>query len=422
MSFPAIWAIARLFRRIEAKRHAEPGTARCPLLARSGHETTSRQCPLSGVKRTCHFALQMSAYDPKRTSTNSTSEPSYVLNLNQTPAFEHWGIGMKRREFVSLFGAAVTWPLVARAQQPTLPIVGFLNAASADQFAHVARAFRLGLNETGYVEERDVTIEYRWAEGQYNRLPALAADLVRRRVNVIATGSNIIAATAAKTATQTIPIVFLTGSDPVKDGFVTSLNQPGGNLTGVTTLNVEIGPKRFEVLRELLPTATTLAVLINPNNHPALVEAQKTEAQVLAHPLGLQMIHVLQATSEQDLDSAFSTAIQRGAGGLVISPDTFFSGQSAQLAALASRHAVPTISPYREFVTAGGLMSYGGSLVDQYRLVGVYVGRILKGEKPADLPVQQISKVELIINLKTAKALGLGVAPSLLGRADEVIE
>ena len=237
----------------------------------------------------------MSAFDPKRTSTNSTSEPSYVLNLNRTPAFEHWGVGMKRREFVSLFGAAVTWPLVARAQQPTLPIVGFLNAASADQFAHVARAFRLGLNETGYVEERDVTIEYRWAEGQYNRLPALAADLVRRRVNVIATGSNIIAATAAKTATQTIPIVFLTGSDPVKDGFVTSLNQPGGNLTGVTTLNVEIGPKRFEVLRELLPTATTLAVLINPNNHPALVEAQKTEAQVLAHPLGLQMIHVLQA-------------------------------------------------------------------------------------------------------------------------------
>ena len=223
---------------------------------------------------------------------------------------------MQRREFIMLLsGGAAAWPLVARAQQPTLPIVGFLNAASPDQFAHVARTFRLGLNETGYVEERDVTIEYRCAEGQYNRLPALAADLVRRRVNVIATGSNIIAATAAKTATQTIPIVFLTGGDPVKDGFVTSLNQPGGNLTGVTTLNVEIGPKRFEVLRELLPTATTLALLINPNNHPTLIEAQKTEAQGLARPLGLQMIHVLQATSEQDLDSAFSTAIQRGAGG-----------------------------------------------------------------------------------------------------------
>jgi putative tryptophan/tyrosine transport system substrate-binding protein len=329
---------------------------------------------------------------------------------------------MRRREFVSLLGGAVAWPFAARAQQPTLPAVGFLNAASPDQFAHVARAFRLGLNETGYVEDKTVAIEYRWAGGQYDRLPALATDLVGRRVNVIATGSNIIAAMAAKAATATIPIVFLTGSDPVKDGLVTSLNRPGANLTGVTTLNVEIGPKRFEALRELLPTATTVAVLINPNNHPAVVEAQITQAQALAHPLGLQMIHVLKATTERDLDSAFSTAIQRGAGGLVIAPDTFFSGQSAQLAALALRHAVPTISPYREFVTAGGLMSYGGSLIDQYRLVGVYVGRILNGEKPADLPVQQVSKVELIINLKTAKALGLSVAPSLLGRADEVIE
>lgn len=329
---------------------------------------------------------------------------------------------MRRREFVSLLGGAVAWPFAARAQQPTLPAVGFLNAASPDQFAHVARAFRLGLNETGYVEDKTVAIEYRWAGGQYDRLPALATDLVGRRVNVIATGSNIVAAMAAKAATATIPIVFLTGSDPVKDGLVTSLNRPGANLTGVTTLNVEIGPKRFEVLRELLPTAATVAVLINPNNHPAVVEAQITQAQALVHPLGLQMIHVLQATTERDLDSAFSTAIQRGAGGLVITPDTFFSGQSAQLAALALRHAVPTISPYREFVTAGGLMSYGGSLIDQYRLVGVYVGRILNGEKPADLPVQQVSKVELIINLKTAKALGLSVAPSLLGRADEVIE
>jgi putative ABC transport system substrate-binding protein len=329
---------------------------------------------------------------------------------------------MKRREFIKFLGGAVAWPLTARAQQPTLPAVGFLNAASPDQFAHVARAFRLGLNETGYVEDRTVAIEYRWADGQYDRLPALAADLVSRRVNVIATGSNIIAAIAAKAATTTIPIVFLTGGDPVKDGLVASLNRPGANLTGVTTLNVEIGPKRFEVLRELLPTATIMAVLINPNNHPAVVETQIRQAQALTHTLGLQMIHVLQATTERDLDSAFSTAIQRGASGLVINPDTFFSGQSAQLAALALRHAVPTISPYREFVTAGGLMSYGGSLIDQYRLVGVYVGRILKGEKPVDLPVQQVTKVELIINLKTAKALGLSVAPSLLARADEVIE
>ena len=330
---------------------------------------------------------------------------------------------MQRREFITLIGgAAVAWPLAAQAQQPTLPAVGFLNAASPEQFAHVARAFRLGLNETGYVEDRTVAIEYRWADGQYDRLPALAADLVSRRVNVIATGSNIIAAIAAKAATTTIPIVFLTGGDPVKDGLVASLNRPGANLTGVTTLNVEIGPKRFEVLRELLPTATIMAVLINPNNHPAVVETQIRQAQALTHTLGLQMIHVLQATTERDLDSAFSTAIQRGASGLVINPDTFFSGQSAQLAALALRHAMPTISPYREFVTAGGLMSYGGSLIDQYRLVGVYVGRILKGEKPADLPVQQVTKVELIINLKTAKALGLSVAPSLLARADEVIE
>jgi putative ABC transport system substrate-binding protein len=329
---------------------------------------------------------------------------------------------MKRREFIKFLGGAVAWPLTARAQQPTLPAVGFLNAASPGQFAHVARAFRLGLNETGYVEDRTVAIEYRWADGQYDRLPALAADLVSRRVNVIATGSNIIAAIAAKAATTTIPIVFLTGGDPVKDGLVASLNRPGANLTGVTTLNVEIGPKRFEVLRELLPTATIMAVLINPNNHPAVVETQIRQAQALTHTLGLQMIHVLQATTERDLDSAFSTAIQRGASGLVINPDIFFSGQSAQLAALALRHAVPTISPYREFVTAGGLMSYGGSLIDQYRLVGVYVGRILKGEKPVDLPVQQVTKVELIINLKTAKALGLSVAPSLLARADEVIE
>jgi putative tryptophan/tyrosine transport system substrate-binding protein len=330
---------------------------------------------------------------------------------------------MKRREFIGLLGSvAAARPFAARAQQPTLPAVGFLNAASPEQFAHVVRAFRLGLNEAGYVEGRNVIIEYRWADGQYYRLQALAADLVSRPVNVIATGSNIVAATASKAATATIPIVFLTGGDPVKDGLVASLNRPGGNLTGVTTLNVEIGPKRFEVLRELLPTATTMAMLINPNNHPAFVETLKKQAQVLAPLLGLQTIHLLQAATEAELDSALSTVIQRGAEGLVITPDTFFSGQSPQLAALALRHAVPTISPYREFVTAGGLMSYGGSLTDQYRLVGVYVGRILKGEKPADLPVQQVSEVELTINLKTAKALGLSVTPALLGRADKVIE
>jgi putative ABC transport system substrate-binding protein len=330
---------------------------------------------------------------------------------------------VKRREFITLLGgAAAAWPLAARAQQPAMPVVGFLNAASPNLFAHVVSAFHLGLNETGYVEGRSVAIEYRWAENQYDRLPALADDLVRRRVNVIATGSATLATLAAKAATTTIPIVFLTGADPVKEGFVDSLNRPGGNLTGVTTLNVEIAPKRLEMLHELLPTTTIMAVLVNPINYQGVVTSQLSDAQAAAHTLGLQTIHVLQASTEPDLNSAFSTLVQRRAGGLVISADTFFSSKSIELAALASRHAVPTISPYREFVEAGGLMSYGASVTDLYRMVGVYTGRILKGEKPDDLPVQQATKTELVINLKTAKALGLTVPPTLLARADEVIE
>jgi len=225
-----------------------------------------------------------------------------------------------------------------------------------------------------------------------------------------------------KAATTTLPIVFLMGSDPVQFGLVASLNRPGGNLTGITTLNLEMTPKRLQVLRELLPTTTIMAVLVNPTNAPATVETEVRQVQAAAHTLGLQMVHVLQASTERDLDSAFSTLIQRRAGGLVISADTFFSGKSVELAALASRHAVPTISPYRDFVTAGGLMSYGGSVTELYRLAGVYTGRILKGEQPADLPVQQVTKVQLAINLKTAKALGLTVPTSLIGRADEIIE
>jgi putative tryptophan/tyrosine transport system substrate-binding protein len=278
------------------------------------------------------------------------------------------------------------------------------------------------LSETGYVEGRNVAIEYRWAENQYDRLPELAAELVRRRVSVITTGSSTLAALAAKAATTTLPIVFLMGSDPVQFGLVASLNRPGGNLTGITTLNLEMTPKRLQVLRELLPTTTIMAVLVNPTNAPATVETEVRQVQAAAHTLGLQMVHVLQASTERDLDSAFSTLIQRRAGGLVISADTFFSGKSVELAALASRHAVPTISPYRDFVTAGGLMSYGGSVTELYRLAGVYTGRILKGEQPADLPVQQVTKVQLAINLKTAKALGLTVPTSLIGRADEIIE
>jgi putative ABC transport system substrate-binding protein len=329
---------------------------------------------------------------------------------------------MRRRDFIRLGGGATAWPLAARAQQRTKPVIGFLNAASPDRFVHVVRAFRLGLSETGYIEGQNVTIEYRWAEDQYDRLPALAAELVGRQVSVIATGSATLAARAAKAATSAIPIVFLTGADPVEVGLVTSLNRPGGNLTGITTLNTEITPKRFEVLRELLPTATVVALLVNPINSRDPVETAIRQAQEAAHTLGMQTIHVLQASTQRELDNAFSNLTQMRAGGLVIAPDTFFSEKSAELAALASRHAMPTISPYREFVTAGGLMSYGGSITELYRLVGVYTGRILKGEQPADLPVQQVTKVELVINLKTAKALGIVVPLTLRAFATEVIE
>jgi putative tryptophan/tyrosine transport system substrate-binding protein len=326
---------------------------------------------------------------------------------------------MRRREVIALFCAALTPP--ARAQQPIVPVVGFLNAASADLFPHVVSAFRLGLSEGGYVEGKNVAVEYRWADNQYDRLTDLAAELANRRVSVIATGSSLVAAFAAKAATKTIPIVFLTGADPVKSGLVDSLNRPGGHVTGVTTLNVEMTPKRIQVLRELLPNATTMAVLLNPANNPAMLETDLRLAQSAAHALGVQTLRVLQASTERDLDSVFSNQDLR-ADGLVINADTFFSGKSAELASLTLRHAMPTVSPYREFARAGGLMSYGVSITELYRLVGVYTGRILAGESPANLPVQQATKLELIINLKTAKALGLTFPLSMLGRADEVIE
>ena len=263
---------------------------------------------------------------------------------------------MKRREFITLLGGAAAWPLAARAQQPAMPVIGFLNSYSSDAFAqYFLPAFHQGLNQAGYVEGQNVAVEYRWAGNQYERLTALAADLVRRRVSVITAGSASLAAVAAKAVTTTIPIVFLTGGDPVKMGLVASLNRPGGNLTGVTTLNLEMTPKRLEVLRELLPTTTSMAVLVNPTNNPVSVEAELRQAQAAAHTLGLQTIHMLQASTEPDLDGVFSTLIQQRVGGLVITADTFFSGKHAEVAALASRHAMPTISPYREFVTAGGL-------------------------------------------------------------------
>jgi putative ABC transport system substrate-binding protein len=327
---------------------------------------------------------------------------------------------MKRRDFITLLGGAAAWPLAARAQQPALPVIGFLNAASPDGYASMVAAFHQGLKETNFVEGQNVAIEYRWAEGQYGRLPALAADLVGRRVAVIAATGGSPSALAVKTATATIPIVFTTGDDPVQAGLVASLNRPGGNITGVTTLNMEVGPKRLELLHELVPAATITVLLVNPTS-PALAEQSTREAQAAARNLGLQL-RVLNASTEGEIDAAFQTLVQLRANGLAIGTDNFFIGRSEQFAALALRHAMPVISSYRDFAAAGGLMSYGGDFTDTYRLAGVYTGRILKGDKAADLPVQQATKVQLVINMKTAKALGLTVPLTLLARADEVIE
>jgi putative ABC transport system substrate-binding protein len=325
---------------------------------------------------------------------------------------------LRRRQFITLLSGAAAWPVVARAQQTAMPVIGFLNSRAPSDDPHLLAAFRRGLKEAGYIEGQDVAIEYRFAENQYDRLPALAADLVRHQVAVIA--ANGFAAQTAKAATATIPIVFTAGFDPVEVGLVASLNQPGGNITGVSILDVELGPKRLELLHELVPTANIIAVLVNPTD-PARAETISRDLQAAGRTLGLQL-HVLQASTDRDFDKVFASLVQLRVGGLVIGGEPFFNTRSEQLGALTLRHAMPTIYQFRAFAAAGGLVSYGSSLTDSYRLVGVYSGRILKGEKPADLPVQASTKYELVINLKTAKALGLEIPPSLLARTDEVIE
>jgi len=329
-------------------------------------------------------------------------------------------INIARRNFIAgLGGAAVAWPLTARAQQPALPVIGLLSSRSAGDAPQLLAAVRQGLKDTDFVEGQNVAIEYRFAGNRGERLPALAADLVHRQVNVIV-ATTTPAALAAKAATTTISVVFEMGGDPVRLGLVASLNRPGGNVTGVTQLNVQIAPKRLELLHELVPTASVVARLVNPTNSN-IAEAQSSSMLSAAHILGLEL-HVLNASTERDFDPAFANLTQLRAGGLVIDSDPFFTARQEQLAALTVRHAVPAIYENREFAAAGGLLSYGGSITDAYRLAGVYAARILKGEKPGELPIQQSTKVELFLNLKTAKALGINVPLPLLGRADEVIE
>jgi putative ABC transport system substrate-binding protein len=329
---------------------------------------------------------------------------------------------MRRREFIFflLGGATSVWPLAVYGQQPTPPVIGFLGGVTEDKYAIRLDAFRQGLKDTGFVEGQNVTVEYRWAEDHNERLPSLVAELVQHHVAVIVAGGGAASALAAKAATATIPIVFATAVDPVEAGLVSSLNRPGGNLTGVHNLNVEIGPKRLELLRQLIPKAATVALLVNPTN-PGLTEPFVRSSEAAAGSLGLQL-HILQASTEKDLEKTFERVAQLRADALVIMPDVFFTSRSKQLAEHSLRYRVPTIYQYQPFAAAGGLISYSTDENEYYRLVGVYAGRILKGDKPADLPIQRSTKVELIVNLKTARAFGITVPLDLIGRADEIIE
>jgi ABC-type uncharacterized transport system substrate-binding protein len=326
---------------------------------------------------------------------------------------------MRRREFIGLLGVATAWPVATRAQQSAMPVVGFLNSGSPDTFAHLVTAFRQGLKDAGYIEGQNVAIEYRWAEGRYDQLPVLAADLVKRQVSVIAATGGEQSAVAAKAATTSIPIVFIAGGDPVTQGLVSSLNRPGANLTGVFFLTGAIESKRLGLLRELVPNTAIIGVLLNPNSPAAELELQ--DIPDAARAIG-QRIVILEAGNERDIDAAFASLVQRQIGALLVASDPFFSNRRDQIVALATQYSLPTIYFSREFAAAGGLMSYGANLADAFRQAGIYTGRILKGEKPADLPVMQPTKFELVVNLKTAGSLGLTVPPSLVALANEVIE
>jgi putative tryptophan/tyrosine transport system substrate-binding protein len=330
------------------------------------------------------------------------------------------GIDFGRRQFISILGgASFAWPLAARAQQPATPVIGFLSSRSAGESTYLVAAFRQGLRDAGYVEGKNIAIEFRWAEGKYDQLPALAADLAKNRVAAIAATGGAASGLAAKAATTTIPIVFTAGDDPIAAGLVTSLNRPTGNVTGVSVLANQLGAKRLELLHELVPAAKAIGYLVNTTNPSSQNELQ--DIKLAATSLGL-VLHLLKASSAGDIDAAFATLGEYRAGALIVGVDPFFNSQRDQLIALAARDALPVIYSYREFAAEGGLMSYAPSLVDGYRQTGVYTGRILKGEKPADLPVIQPTKFQLVINLKAAKALGLTVPQTLLVAADEVIE
>ena len=326
---------------------------------------------------------------------------------------------MRRREFITTLVGAAAWPLAARAQQGALPVVGFLGAPSAAPYARYVAAVHQGLKEVGYVEHQNVAMEYRWADSQYDRLPALAADLVSRRVAVIVPIGGSPAVLAAKAATSTIPIVFNLGADPIELGLVTNLSRPGGNITGIAMMALEIETKQLQLLHELAPTSTSIAILLNPSSGQA--QPQEREAQEAARVLGLQVL-VLKASTEREIEQAFAALVRERAGALLVGADTFFVSQATLFVVLTARHSIPTIYPFRPYVDAGGLMSYGASLLDSYRQTGVYAGRVLKGEKPADLPIVQPTNFELVINLKTARAVGIAIPPTLLARADEVIE